>query len=74
MYKYQPNDVIELKDGNICKIVRIADWNEYGCDFHFFEKNYVIDFIETKKNPSPRASYNIHRNGKYYYVMTENEF
>jgi hypothetical protein len=72
MYKYQPNDVIELKDGNICKIVRIADWNEYGCDFHFFEKNYVIDFIETKKKVW--ASYKIYRNGKYYYVMTENEF
>jgi len=50
MYKYKPNDVIELKDGNKCKIVRIADWNEYGCDFHFFEKNYVIDFIDEKKN------------------------
>ena len=49
MYKYQENEVIKLKDGNVCKIVRIADWNEYGCDFHFFEKNYVIDFIETKK-------------------------
>ena len=49
MYKYKPNDIIKLKDGNICKIIRIADWNEYGCDFHFFEKNYVIDFIETKK-------------------------
>lgn len=72
MYKYQPNDVIKLKDGNVCKIVRIADWNEYGCDFHFFEKNYVIDFIETKKKQW--ASYQIYRNGKYYYVMTENEF
>ena len=72
MYKYQENEVIKLKDGNVCKIVRIADWNEYGCDFHFFEKNYVIDFIETKKNPW--ASYKIYRNGKYYYVMTENEF
>ena len=50
MYKYKPNDVIELKDGNKCKIIRIADWNEYGCDFHFFEKNYVIDFIDEKKN------------------------
>ena len=72
MYKYQPNDVIKLKDGNVCKIIRIADWNEYGCDFHFFEKNYVIDFIETKKKQW--ASYQIYRNGKYYYVMTENEF
>ena len=72
MYKYKPNDVIELKDGNKCKIVRIADWNEYGCDFHFFEKNYVIDFIETKKKLW--ASYQIYRNDKYYYVMTENEF
>ena len=72
MYKYKPDDEIELKDGNVCKIVRIADWNEYGCDFHFFEKNYVIDFIETKKKPW--ASYKIYRNGKYYYVMTENEF
>ena len=72
MYKYQPNDVIELKDGNKCKIVRIADWNEYGCDFHFFEKNYVIDFIETKKKRW--ASYQIYRNDRYYYVMTENEF
>lgn len=65
MYKYQANDVIELKDGNICKIVRIADWNEYGCDFHFFEKNYVIDFIKTKK---PWTSYKINKDG------TENEF
>jgi len=72
MYKYKPNDVIELKDGNKCKIIRIADWNEYGCDFHFFEKNYVIDFIETKKKLW--ASYQIYRNDKYYYVMTENEF
>jgi hypothetical protein len=72
MYKYQENDVIKLKDGNVCKIIRIADWNEYGCDFHFFEKNYVIDFIETKKKPW--ASYNIYRNDRYYYVMTENEF
>ena len=72
MYKYQPNDVIELKDGNKCKIVRIADWNEYGCDFHFFEKNYVIDFIDAKKKRW--ASYQIYRNDRYYYVMTENEF
>ena len=72
MYKYQPNDVIELKDGNKCKIVRIADWNEYGCDFHFFEKNYVIDFIDEKKKRW--ASYQIYRNDRYYYVMTENEF
>ena len=72
MYKYQENEVIKLKDGNVCKIVRIADWNEYGCDFHFFEKNYVIDFIE-KKNPLS-ASYQIYRNGKYNYVMTENDF
>ena len=72
MYKYQENEVIKLKNGNVCKIVRIADWNEYGCYFHFFEKNYVIDFIETKKKPW--ASYKIYRNGKYYYVMTENEF
>tara|TARA_B110000483_G_C17750336_1_gene372060 strand:- start:267 stop:485 length:219 start_codon:yes stop_codon:yes gene_type:complete len=72
MYKYKPNDVIELKDGNKCKIIRIADWNEYGCDFHFFEKNYVIDFIETKKKQW--ASYQIYRNDRYYYVMTENEF
>jgi|TARA_B110000967_G_C18471059_1_gene357393 hypothetical protein len=72
MYKYKPNDVIELKDGNKCKIVRIADWNEYGCDFHFFEKNYVIDFIDEKKKRW--ASYQIYRNDRYYYVMTENEF
>tara|TARA_B100001250_G_scaffold412992_1_gene445712 strand:- start:1756 stop:1974 length:219 start_codon:yes stop_codon:yes gene_type:complete len=72
MYKYKPNDIIKLKDGNVCKIVRIADWNEYGCDFHFFEKNYVIDFIEKKKPLS--ASYQIYRNGKYNYVMTENDF
>ena len=42
MYKYQENEVIKLKDGNVCKIVRIADWNEYGCDFHFFEQNYYL--------------------------------
>lgn len=72
MYKYKENDIIELKNGNKCKIIRIADWNEYGCDFHFFEKNYVIDFIQTKKNPW--ASYQIYRNGKYNYVMTENDF
>lgn len=72
MYKYQENDVIKLKDGNTCKIIRIADWNEYGWDFHFFEKNYVIDFIEIKKKPW--ASYKINKDGKYYYVMTENEF
>ena len=72
MYKYKPNDIIELKDGNVCKIIRIADWNEYDYDFHFFEKNYVIDFIKTKKKPC--ASYNIYRDGKYHYVMTENEF
>ena len=72
MYKYKPNDVIELKDGNKCKIIRIADWNEYGCDFHFFEKNYVIDFIDKKKKRW--ASYQIYRNDRYYYIMTENEF
>tara|TARA_B000000437_G_C11553449_1_gene268211 strand:- start:130 stop:348 length:219 start_codon:yes stop_codon:yes gene_type:complete len=72
MYKYQENDVIELKDGNICKIVRIADWNEYGCDFHFFEKNYVIVFVKIKKKPW--ASYKINKDGTDYYVMTENEF
>ena len=72
MYKYQENEVIKLKDGNKCKIIRIADWNEYGCDFHFFEKNYVIDFIETKKKLW--ASYQIYRNDRYYYIMTENEF
>jgi hypothetical protein len=72
MYKYKPNDIIKLKDGNVCKIVRIAEWDEYGCDFYFFEKNYVIVFIE-KKNPL-RATYQIYRNGKYNYVMTENDF
>ena len=72
MYKYKPDDEIELKDGNVCKIIRIADWNEYDYEFHFFEKNYVIDFIKIKK--TPWASYKIFRNDKYYYVMTENEF
>ena len=72
MYKYKPNQIINLPNGNVCKIIKIADWNEFGCDFHICEKNYVIDFIETKN--TPRSSYMIYRNGKYNYIMTENDF
>ena len=72
MYNYKPNDIIKLRDGNICKIIKIAAINEFGCDFHYSEKNYVVEFIEINKNPW--ASYQIYRNGKYHYVMTEKEF
>ena len=74
--KYKVGDKFILKKNkdSIGTIIKLADIDEFGCDFHYSEINYVVKF---DTNDNPIASYNIsyidNGNLKYNYVMTEND-
>ena len=62
-------------NGQKGKIIRIAKMDEFGADFYFAEKNYVVEF---DFNDKTHASYNFpytFENGKwiYNYVMTQSD-
>ena len=71
--KYTVGDTF-IVNNQIGTIIKIADIDEFGCDFHYSEINYVVKF---NSNDMPLATYNISYldNGdiKYNYVMTEND-
>ena len=72
MYKYRVGDKITVIYQNILfvgKIIRYARLDEFGMDFYFDEKNYVVEF---NSNTQPIASYNkLENDGTYKYIMTE---
>ena len=71
--KYKVDDVFLFKN-QTGTIIKIADIDEFGCDFHYSEINYVVKF---NSNDIPLATYNISYidNGtiKYNYIMTEDD-
>ena len=71
--KYKVDDVFIFKN-QTGTIIKIADIDEFGCDFHYSEINYVVKF---NSNDMPLATYNISYidNGsiKYNYIMTEDD-
>ena len=77
-YKYKIGDYFKIiKNGNVYngKIIKIAEIDEFGADFYYDEKNYVVKFYKDNKeiNNEAIASYNFLRNNTYEYLMTENE-
>ena len=77
-YKYKIGDHFKIKKNGKeyhGTIIKIASLDEFACDFHYSEKNYVVEFnndTELVKNELI-ATYNIFRNGQYNYIMNEND-
>ena len=70
---------VVVSDGTIIngEIIKKAEMDEFGCDFHYSERNYVVKFDIDDK---PIATYNILRNCdpnrpamRYNYIMTESD-
>jgi hypothetical protein len=61
-------------NGQKGKVIRIAQIDEFGADFYFAEKNYVVKF---DFNDKAHASYNFAKfEGDkliYHYVMTQSD-
>jgi hypothetical protein len=74
-YKYDIGIRFSTKIGKKGTILRIAKIDEFGADFYFAEKNYVVVFDEG--NSDSWATYNfistISPSITYNYVMTEND-
>jgi hypothetical protein len=72
-YKYNVGYTFTIEKDNTKyegKIIKIASMDEFGCDFYYSEKNYVVEFKNINK---PIATYNIFRNGEYKYIMNERD-
>ena len=71
MYKYKIGQEFLIKNSNILgKIIKIASMDEFGCDFYYAERNYVV---ELKNCNESVATYNIYRNNKLNYIMNETD-
>jgi hypothetical protein len=74
MYKYKEGDKFTIIYNNITyygTIIKIADLNEFGADFYFDEKNYVVNF---NIDNLPIATYNFsNKDCTFKYVMTESD-
>lgn len=75
-YKFSPGDkFISKKNNKSGFVLRIAKLDEFGADFYFAEKNYVVVFDNDCINPN--ATYNFINTStqplSYNYVMTEND-
>jgi hypothetical protein len=75
-YKFSPGDRLTNKKNNKSGcILRIAELDEFGADFYFAEKNYVVVFDNDCINPN--ATYNFLNFNtsptSYNYVMTEDD-
>jgi hypothetical protein len=73
MYKYKANDTFITKNNKIGTIIKIAQIDEFGADFYFAEKNYVVTFED---DTLQCASYNFIKSFdpiSYNYVMTEDD-
>ena len=74
-YKFAPGDRFTNKKNNKSGIVlRVAKLNEFGADFYFAERNYVVVFDYCF---NPNATYNFLNINtlpiSYNYVMTEDD-
>ena len=73
-YKYNVGYLFTISVNSknyIGKIIKIADIDEFGGDFHYTEKNYIVQF---NVNNIQLATYNMIRNMnpiEYDYVMNE---
>ena len=74
-YKYKVGEKI-IKGDYIFKIIKYADIDEFNADFHWNEKNYVVEIFEANKliDNQLLATYNFNYNNKFKYVMNENDF
>ena len=71
MYKYKIGQEFVFKNSNITgKIIKIAAMDEFGCDFYYLEKNYVIELNNCNEHI---ATYNIYKNNKFNYIMSETD-
>lgn len=74
MYKYKPGDTFIKQYNNasyIGTIIRIANLDEFGGDFYYNDKNYVVEF---SINNISIASYNFSQpDCTYKYIMTESD-
>ena len=76
VYKYKIGEEFKKEDYSF-KIIRYSEINEFGADFHWSEKNYVVEMYDSNKNKIDDkllATYNFNYNGKFKYIMTENDF
>ena len=74
-YKFKIGDKFK-KDNNIIKIIRFSKLDEFGADFYWDEKNYVVEIFDLCDNiieDKVLATYNFHIDGKIKYVMNEDD-
>jgi|LauGreDrversion4_1035100.scaffolds.fasta_scaffold07893_8 hypothetical protein len=67
---FKAGDTFYTKTNQKGKVLRVANMNEFGLDFHYEEENYVVEF---DNNILPIATYNISDNGVYKYIMNVKE-
>ena len=48
-YKFKPNDKVKTKSNIVCKVIKLASFNELNLDFHWSEKNYLVETNDKKK-------------------------
>ena len=58
-YKFKPNDKVKTKSNIVCKVIKQASFNELNLDFHWSEKNYLVETNDKKKNSYIRTKFNI---------------
>lgn len=67
---FKAGDTFYTKTNQKGKVLRVANLDEFGLDFHYEEENYVVEF---DNNILPIATYNISDNGVYKYIMNVKE-
>ena len=73
-YKYSVGNRFISKNGKTGIIIRIAKMDEFGADFYFEEKNYVVIFDEGDLNPLSTYNFIVEFSPiRYNYVMTEDD-
>ena len=69
-YKFKIGDKFK-KDNYIIKIIRFSKLDEFGADFYWDEKNYVVEIYDLYDKVL--ATYNFHIDEKIKYIMTEDD-
>jgi len=64
---FNEGDTFYTKNNIKGKVLRLAEIDEFGFDFHYEEINYVVEF---DNNILPIATYNIILKDKYVYIMS----
>ena len=73
-YKFSAGNRFISKNGKTGTIIKIAKIYEFGGDFYFNEKNYVVIFDEGDSNTIATYNFIISLSPiKYNYVMTEDD-